>query len=243
MAFIVALIPARSGSKEVSHKNIKQLNGHPLIAYSIQAARKSKLIDQVIVSTDSHEYAEIAKKYKGETPFLRPQNISTDHSSDLEFVEHALNWFLETKSDVPDLIVHLRPTTPLRDPALIDAAIERINSRKNATALRSAHEMSESAFKCFQLESEDLFTCLGTGSHDLEMANKPRQRFPKTYQANGYVDVLKSDFILEKGQIHGNQVIGYITPPTTEVDTFEDFNYLEYQISKQQNLFSQLFSE
>jgi CMP-N,N'-diacetyllegionaminic acid synthase len=242
MPCTVALIPARSGSKGVPRKNIKQLNGHPLIAYSIQAAQKAKLIDRVIVSTDSPEYAEIAKKYGGEVPFLRPQDIAGDKSSDLEFIDHALNWFRDTQPEVPDLIVHLRPTTPLRDPALIDEAIVKMRSQKNATALRSVHEMSESAYKCFQIES-DLLACVCTGSHELDSTNIPRQAFPKTYHANGYVDVLKTSFISKARLMHGDQVIPYITPPTVEVDIPEDFDYLEYQISKQESLFNNLFSQ
>ena len=241
MPCTVALIPARSGSKGVPSKNIKQLNGHPLIAYSIQAAKKSKHIDRIIVSTVSPEYAEIAIKFNGEFPFLRPQDIAGDKSSDLEFVDHALNWFRETQSEVPDLLIHLRPTTPLRDPAVIDEAIIKMRSQENATALRSVHEMSESAYKCFQIES-DFLACLCTGSHELETTNKPRQAFPKTYHANGYVDVLKTEFISKARQMHGDQVIAHITPQTTEVDTPEDFDFLEYQISKQQNLFNNLFS-
>ena len=241
MPCTVALIPARSGSKGVPSKNIKQLNGHPLIAYSIQAARKAKFIDRVIISTDSPEYAEIAKKYNGESPFLRPQSIAGDNASDLEFVEHVLNWFSETQSAVPDLVVHLRPTTPLRDPSQIDAAIEKIRSQENATALRSVHEMSESAYKCFQIES-DFLACICTGSRELDATNRPRQAFPKTYHANGYVDILRPNFISKTRQIHGDRVIAHITPQTTEVDIPEDFDFLEYQISKQQSLFNNLFS-
>jgi CMP-N,N'-diacetyllegionaminic acid synthase len=241
MPCTVALIPARSESKGVPNKNIKQLNGYPLLAYSIQAARKSKLISRVIISTDSSEYAEIAKQYKGEVPFLRPKNISGDKSSDFEFVEHALKWFRDTQPEVPELIVHLRPTTPLRDPAQIDAAIKKISSHKNATALRSVHEMSESAYKCFQIESESL-ACVFTGCRELESINKPRQAFPKTYFGNGYVDILKTKIISETLTLHGDKVTPFITPQVIEVDTLQDFDYLEYQVSKHRSLFNNLFS-
>ena len=121
---IVALIPARSGSKGVPNKNIRYLGDVPLIAYSIIAALKSTLIDRVIVSTDSEEYADIARNYGAEVPFIRPAEISGDTATDLQLFEHAISWFEKNENLVPQYFVHLRPTTPLRDPRIIDDAIK-----------------------------------------------------------------------------------------------------------------------
>ena len=123
----IALIPARSGSKGVKHKNIKILQGFPLLAYSIAAAKMTQGIDRVIVTTDSKKYADIAKKYGAETPFLRPKLISKNKSSDLEFFEHCIEWLIVNENYVPDNIIHLRPTTPIRDPKLVSEAINTLS--------------------------------------------------------------------------------------------------------------------
>ena len=119
---IVAIIPARSGSKSLQDKNIALLSGHPLIAYSITAAKCSALIKRVIVSTDSERYASIAVQYGAEVPFLRPAEFSTDNSTDRDFLVHAMSWLEQNKQIRPEYWVHLRPTTPLRDPKIIDNA-------------------------------------------------------------------------------------------------------------------------
>ena len=148
---VVALIPARRGSKGVLGKNIKPLAGFPLIAYSIKAALKSKLIDRVIVSTDSEEYAEIAISYGAEVPFIRPVNISGDKATDAQFFEHVIKWFVEEGEKVPKYLVHLRPTTPLRSFEIIDGAIKEFVD-SNYSALRSCHKMTESSYKTFEIE-------------------------------------------------------------------------------------------
>jgi CMP-N,N'-diacetyllegionaminic acid synthase len=238
---IIAIIPARAGSKGVKDKNIKPLCGHPLIAYSIMAARRSQYIDQVIVSTDSQEYIAVAKKYGALAPFLRPVNISTDDASDLAVMLHFLDWCKKNNIKLPDYIVHLRPTTPLRDPALIDEAIATIKAKhEKCTTLRSVHEMSETAYKCFELE--DLYLKqVGNGSFDIEKANEARQSFPKTYHANGYVDILKTDFMLQHNKIHGDKALAYLTPNSAEIDIEDDFAYLQFQIERNQKLVNNLF--
>lgn len=240
MVEILAIIPARSGSKGVSNKNIKSLNRHPLIAYSIKAALLTPSIGRVMVSTDSQRYASIAKEYGAEVPFLRPIEIAGDSSTDLEFVEHTLTWLSETEGRVPQLIVHLRPTTPLRDPKVIEKAISRIGELEQATALRSVHEMSNPAYKCFEVHDEYL-ACICSRSMDIEPTTLARQEFPKTYEPNGYVDILKTEFVKNKNQIHGNKVIAFETPRVTDIDMIEDFDYLSYQINNDTELFQQFF--
>ena len=240
MSDTIAIIPARSGSKGVPDKNIRSLDGWPLIAYSIQVGLLAKNIDRVIVSTDSERYAAIAKEYGAEVPFLRPAEISVDFSTDYECVKHALDWLNDSGSEIPEYIVHLRPTTPLREPVIVSDAVEALRKDKEATALRSVHEMSETAYKCFCVESSRLVT-LVNGSSDLEEVNNARQAFPKTYHGNGYVDVLRSEFILKHGKIHGDRVIAYVTDVTHEVDSETDFDYITYQIARDKTLADQLF--
>ena len=242
MSTIVALIPARSGSKGVPHKNIRELGGHPLIEWSIVACKKSHLVDRVIVSTDSKEYAELSISKGAEAPFLRPIEISSDKSTDYEFIEHALNWLAQNGGE-PQYIVHIRPTTPIRNPILIDQAIKHFISSPIATAMRSVHLMAESAYKTFEIApSSGQLRQVGSKSTALDVANNARQVFPQTYIANGYVDILSTKFIRENQMIHGDHVIPFITPVTHEVDSEEDFDFLEFQLSKYPQFLSQLFN-
>ncbi len=237
---IVALIPARSGSKGVPHKNIKNLGGYPLIDWSIRACLKTSLIDRVVVSTDSQEYAELAVKLGAEAPFLRPADIAGDRSTDYDFVLHALDWFAAQGRE-PELLVHIRPTTPYRVPALIDDAIRAFQIEQRATSLRSVHEMSESAYKTFEIASAGQLKQLGADSTALDAANNARQQFPATFQANGYVDVLSSRFVRSRGLIHGDWVMPFITPAVIEVDTAEDFIHLEFQLERNPEITTELF--
>ncbi|MCP9901484.1 acylneuraminate cytidylyltransferase family protein [Cyanobium sp. Cruz CV11-17] len=238
---VVALIPARSGSKGVPHKNIKSLGGHPLIEWSIKGCLKSGLIDRVIVSTDSPEYADLAVNLGAEAPFLRPAEIADDLSTDYDFVLHALDWFASHGGE-PEFLVHIRPTTPYRAPALIDEAIEAFRDEPRATALRSVHEMSESAYKTFELAPAGQLKRLGADSTALDAANNARQQFPATYQANGYVDVLSSRFVRSHGLIHGDWVMPFITPAVVEVDTEDDFAHLEFLLARNPRIAHQLFT-
>ena len=241
MSNVVALIPARSGSKGVPHKNIMGLGGHPLIEWSIKACLKSKLIDRVIISTDSLEYAELAIKLGAEAPFLRPAEIAGDRSTDYDFVLHALDWFAANGGE-PEFLVHIRPTTPYRSPTVIDEAIEAFRNEPQATALRSVHEMSESSYKTFEIAPAGQLKRLSADSTALDAANNARQQFPSTYQANGYVDVLSSRFVRSHGMIHGDWVMPFITPTVVEVDTENDFAHLEFLLDRNPEIAHQLFS-
>jgi CMP-N,N'-diacetyllegionaminic acid synthase len=241
MSNVVALIGARAGSKGVPNKNIKLLGGHSLLAWSIAACLRSSSIDRVIVSSDSAEYAALAINLGAEAPFLRPSEISGDRSTDYDFIVHALDW-LAAEGQEPDYLVHIRPTTPLRNPALIDEAVHAFRSSTKATALRSVHEMSESAYKTFELAEGGQLKRLGADNTELDSANSARQQFPSTYQANGYVDVLSSEFIRKYGVMHGDHVMPYLTPSVVEVDTQVDFDLLEFQISRTPSVLQKLFT-
>lgn len=241
MSNVIALIPARSGSKGVPHKNVRKLGGRPLIEWSIQACLKSRLIDRVVVSTDSQEYADLAMALGAEAPFLRPTEIAGDRSTDYDFVVHALDWFADHGGE-PELLVHLRPTTPYRVPEIIDQAIHMFRNQTKATALRSVQEMSESAYKTFEIASSGQLKPLGAVSTALDFANNARQEFPVTYQANGYVDVLSSRFVRKNGLIHGDYVMPFITPNVVEVDTEDDFVLLEFLLGRNPEIAQPLFN-
>ena len=212
MSKIIAIIPARSGSKSVKNKNIEKVHNFPLIAYSIAAAKLSNKIDRIIVSTNDKNYAKIARSFGAEVPFLRPQNISGTNSSDREFLLHALNWLKANEKLLPDYIVHLRPTTPIRDPKLIDDAIAKIKKNSKATSLRSAHLAPESPFKWFKMNKKNYFKEIIKNRLGIEITNLPKEKLEQIYIPNGYVDILKSSYILNNSSIHGNKIMGYITP-------------------------------
>jgi len=239
MKEIIALIPARSGSKGVINKNIMLFNGIPLIAYSISAAKKSKLIDRVIVSTDSKEYVDIALKYGAEAPFLRPKNIAGDNATDQQFFSHAIDWLKKNELFTPKFIAHLRPTTPIRDPQILDKALNSfINSQ--FSALRSCHEMTESSYKTFEIEDMQLKT-ICSGSFDIESSNRIRQSYAKTFEANGYIDIIRSDMINNQGGMYGNSVSAFITDISYEVDSLNDIEIMEYFMKKKSKLIKSLF--
>lgn len=151
---VLALIPARAGSQRVKSKNIKPLAGKPLIAYTIEAAKKSRYVTRVIVSTDSSEIAAIAKNFGAEVPFMRPEELAASHSTELEFHEHALQWLKDNEGYEPDLVVNLYPTTPFRDEILIDQAIEKILSHPEVDSLRSTRKCSEHPYKMWVKEGD-----------------------------------------------------------------------------------------
>ena len=228
---IVSIIPARGGSKGVPGKNIKMLAGYPLIAYSIAASKLSKKIERTLISTDSLEISDISKRFGAEVPFMRPAELAQDKSSDFDFMLHALQWFRDNEKNIPAYWVHLRPTTPLRSPDIIDAAINDILADEKATSLRSGHKAPESPFKWFIKGGEGYFEPLA-GNLTSDKANAPRQDFPIAYVPDGYVDVLKASLVLESNLLHGHRMIAFESPFCTEVDTPEDFDYLEYEIKK-----------
>lgn len=228
----VVLIPARAGSKGVPRKNIKRLGGFPLVAYSIAAAKLSSTIHQIIVSTDSNEIATLCRNYGAETPFLRPAEISGDLSTNLEFVQHYLKYAKDFNMEIPDLIVQLSPPTPLRDPHLIDAAVKMFK-RDIAfwTSLRSAHELSEPPHKMMRVEKDGSLTGFFPFDPRPEYFNLPRQMFSKAYHPDGYVDIFRPDVVMS-GLLFGDKIMPFITKHVTEIDSPDDFEYLEYVIEK-----------
>lgn len=230
---VVALIPARAGSKGVPRKNITDLGGHPLIAYSIAAAELSDTVERVVVSTDSDEIAEIAVRYGAEAPFRRPAELASDNAGDAGFVHHAVSWLAQNEGRSPALLVELRPTTPLRDPALVDAAVQALSSAPEATSLRSAHELPEAPQKMLGIQEDGYFAGLFPDDPRPEYFNLPRQAFPPAYHPNGYVDVLRAEWLSTDAEaLYGPKILAFLTPATVEIDTFDALDYLEFVLAR-----------
>ena len=225
---MIALIPARSGSKGVKDKNIKMLGGIPLIAHSINAAKKINNVDRIIVSTDSKKYAEIAQEYGAEAPFIRPPEYSNYTASYSDIFKHFLSWLDSNKLIIPKYLIHLRPTSPIRETKILNDAVDFfLKKADKATSLRSGHLASESPYKWFATDNEGYFKSFNDRMTP-DDANMPRQTFPDVYVPNGYIDIIKSNTILSDGLLLGNKMLVFKTPICHEIDTIEDFKYLEY---------------
>ena len=197
---VIAIIPARSGSKSIKDKNIIKLGKKPLIAWSIEACFKSRYISRVYVSTDSKKYARIAKKFGPVEILLRPTKISGDFSTDYQMIKHAI----ESIDYDYDYIAHIRPTTPLRKVSDLDSAIKEFG-KSNFNSLRSVHEMSETSYKSVQIVNKKLKS-LKNLKLNMDELNAPRQKFSKTYSPNGVIDIYKKNFVTKSKLLFGKKV-------------------------------------
>ena len=233
-ANIVGIIPARGGSKGVPKKNIKEIGGFPMIAYSVVAGQMSKKIDRCIVSTDSQEISDIAKAYGADVPFLRPSEFATDSSTDIEYIKHAIDWFDKNERYVPEYWVVLRPTTPLREPKVIDEAIKEMLNHQEATSLISIHEFAETPGKMFGMQDGFLHGLCPMDPRP-EYFTLPRQAFAPSYFGNGYVDIIKTSTVMGHDSCFGSRMLGFETPDTGEIDIPEDFKRVEFYLNNCEN--------
>jgi CMP-N-acetylneuraminic acid synthetase len=201
---ILAVIPARGGSKGIPRKNIHPLAGKPLIIYSILQALESKQISRLIVSTDDQEIAALSRKWGAEVPFIRPAELAQDDTTDLPVFIHTLNWLQTNEKKTPDLVVHLRPTSPLRPPGLIEQAIAILEEDPEADCVRTVRESPHTPYKMWQLEGEYLRPFAQIEGQ--ESYNMPRQVLPKVFCSDGVLDVIKTTTILEKKSMSGSKI-------------------------------------
>jgi YrbI family 3-deoxy-D-manno-octulosonate 8-phosphate phosphatase len=216
MVEILALIPARGGSKGVPRKNIKPLGGHPLISYSIAAGLNSSLVNRVIVSTDDTEIADSARFYGADVPFLRPTEIAQDDTQDLPVFQHALDWLNENEGFQPDLVVQLRPTSPFRSLTMVDEAINLLQNNPKATSVRGVVPSKQNPYKMWSIGDDGIMQPL-LGSDFSEPFNMPRQELPPTYWQTGHIDVIRRDTILG-GSMSGDKVLPYLIDPVFSID-------------------------
>lgn len=215
---VVAVIPARGGSKRVPRKNLRVAAGKPLIAWSIEQALAASTVHRTIVTTDDEEIAAVAREYGAEVPFLRPSAISGDSATDLEAFTHLLEWLRDNEGLVPDVCVHLRPTYPLRRVADIDAIVRRLLDHPELDAVRSVAASDETPFKMwFRDETGRLAPVVASSLSD--PWNMPRQQLPITYIQNASVDVVWSRVILERRSMTGTAIHGYVMDANFDIDT------------------------
>lgn len=234
---ILAIIPARGGSKGIPRKNIKSLCGKPLIAWTIEEARKSKYITRMIVSTDDPEIAGAAKAYGAEVPFLRPAAISQDLSTDAEFLLHALDWLKEKENYEPEIVLRLPPTSPLRTGAEIDEGIETLLKNPDADAVRPICEAPKHPYKLWGISAggvflRPFFPPSVTGF--AEANNLPRQLFPKAYIHTGAMDIMRTRTIREQKSTSGEKLAYFFMPheDAVNIDHPIDFEIAEFLMQK-----------
>lgn len=216
---VLSVITARSGSKSIKNKNIKNFCGHPLMAHSIFQSLNSKFVNRTILSTDSIKYAKIGSKYGADVPFLRTKKNSGDFSNDIDTFKEIFKKL--KKKDLPDIIVHLRPTAPLRKKKEIDKAIKLFIS-SNCDSLRSVSLSDKNLFKSWFI-SNNYLRPIYSGNMIKEPWNIGRQQLPKTYYHNGSIDIFWRKTLTRKNSISGKKIYPFIQKEFLDLDTKEDF--------------------
>lgn len=238
---VLALIPARGGSKSIPRKNILPFAGHPLVAYSIAAALASETVTRVIVSTDDEEIAEISRRYGAETPFLRPDEFSQDATPDLPVFQHALQWLTENQSYNPEIVVQLRPTSPFRRVSHIDRAVMRLIEHPEADSVRTVCVPFQNPYKMWRIGPEGYMHPLLQTGHP-EPYNLPRQVLPEVYWQTGYVDAAWADTIRVKGSMTGERILPLVIDASEwiDIDSSDDWRRAERMLESEELSFDDL---
>lgn len=229
---ILAIIPARGGSKGVHKKNIKRLNGVPLIGYTLQEANKSKYINRVVVSTDDEEIGEVATNYNGEVPYLRPKELSTDTSSTVDCITHMIKYLEEKENYLPDYICLLQCTSPLRTYEDMDGAIEKLLSTE-FDGIISICEADVNPYWTNVFEKDKLKYFIEEGKNITR-----RQDLPEIYRYNGAIYIIKTDVFMKKKSFDTENITGYImsSANSVDIDTMTDFKIAEILMKEREKL-------
>jgi N-acylneuraminate cytidylyltransferase len=232
---IVALIPARSGSKRVPDKNIRPLAGHPLIAYTITAALGSGIFDDVIVSTDSEHYAEIVEYYGAKVPFLRPTELAGDQSPDFEWLQYTLSRLQETGRSY-DCFSILRPTSPFRMPATIQRAWQEFSTQSGVDSLRAVEKCSQHPGKMWVVRGNRMMPLLPLGPPEQPWHSSQYPSLPEVYVQNASLEIARTRVIFEDKTIAGNVLMPFFTKNFEgfDVNSEYDWNLAEHIVKTDQ---------
>jgi N-acylneuraminate cytidylyltransferase len=233
---VLAIIPARGGSKGIPRKNIRLFAGYPLVAFSIAAGLQAETVTRVIVSTDDEKIAGVARRYGAETPFLRPAELAQDRTTDLPVFQHALNWLVEHEGYHPEVVLHLHPTSPVRPIGCLDQAVYLLLNHSKADCVRSVVEPGQSPYKMWRIDEQaghmiPLLTAPGIS----EPYNTPRQMLPPAYLQTGHVNAIRLAAILG-GSITGRVILPFYIDAHYEVDldTLADWERGEWLVAKKE---------
>lgn len=229
---MIAIIPARGGSKGVPGKNIKVLGGLPLIVYTINAALRAKNIDRVIVTTDDADIADVARKYGAEVPFIRPKHLAQDNSMALDAYLHAVDFLQEKDGVAITKFMVLLPTSPFRTSQHIDDAIQLFDTTQ-AETLISMSEVEIPPTWYYELDNNLRVTNAGFGTGNC-VAN--RQESKSYYRPNGAIYILDYDMLKNERSYYCDNTVAYIMDyvSSVDIDTIDDFEYAEYLLRKKE---------
>jgi len=230
MTHILALIPARGGSKGIPRKNIRNFANYPLIAWSVAAGVQAHTVNRVIVSTDDAEIASVAREYGAETPFLRPPELSQDRTTDLPVFEHALKWLEEIEGYKPNIVIQLRPTSPIRPRDCIDSAVKILMEHPDADCVRGVVTAGQNPYKMWRFHGYDkpmkpLLEVEGI----TEPYNAPRQILPPVYWQTGHIDVIRAATITRKHSMTGSAIYPLVIDSHYAVDIDTPADWAKYE--------------
>lgn len=223
MSKIVAFIPARSGSKRIQNKNIRLLNGHPLLAYSIITAIESQIFDKVICATDDEEYAEIARYYGAEVPILRPKEISNDKSSDFEWVNWLLSYLLNQGLSYEYFSI-LRPTSPFRTSETIIRAWEQFKL-SGADSIRAVEICKQHPGKMWVLNEDRIYPLLPFKINEQPWHSTQFAALPQIFVQNASLEIASVEAVLKYKNISGYSVSPFITQGEEGFDINDEFDW------------------
>ena len=225
---IYTVIPARGGSKSIPRKNIKLLNGNPLIKYSIDYSKSSTLVNRTVVSTDDNEIAQIAKDLGAEVPFMRPNHLGGDLVQDYPVIAHALKRMEEIYKERIDIIILLRPTSPLRPSGLIELGIDILTKNPDATSVRAVSISREHPYRQWNIQKGFLTSFSNELADDIEPYNLPRQQLPKVFFQTGDIEIIRRETLMN-GSISGNLILPILidADKVYDIDSQKDFELAE----------------
>lgn len=224
---VLALVPARAGSRSIPDKNIVSFRGKPLLVHSVEHGKAARNVDRVIVSTDSTAYRAIAEAAGAEVPFLRPAALAGDLSTDLEVFTHALEWLDAHEGYRPEACVHLRPTHPTRSVSDVERAVDLLLGDPAADSVRSVVKAPHTPYKMWRVEGGALQPLLAGPAP--EAWNLPRQALPEVYLQNAAVDVVRSRVVRERRSMTGGRILPYLMTRFGDVDEWSDLAALSAQ--------------
>jgi N-acylneuraminate cytidylyltransferase len=230
MTETLALIPARGGSKGIPRKNIRPFAGYPLIAWSIAAAQQASCVTRLIVSTDDDEIAAVAREHGAETPFLRPAELAQDNTTDLPVFEHALRWLVEHEGYKPDVLIQLRPTSPIRPKDCVEGAVKILLEHADADCVRGVVPAGQNPHKMWRFagEGQPLKPLLAVEGI-AEPYNAPRQILPPVYWQTGHIDAIRAATIQQKKSLTGDVIYPLVIDPRYTVDIDNLADWVKYE--------------
>jgi N-acylneuraminate cytidylyltransferase len=231
---VLAVVPARGGSKSIPRKNVRLLAGHPLLAWSVAAGLQAQTVDRVLVSTDDEEIRDVARRSGAEAPFLRPADLAADDTPDLPVFQHAVAWLEREQGWHADIVVQLRPTSPLRPPGLVDAGIALLAGGPGCDSLRAVSTPSQTPYKMWRKDAETPYLRPLLADAGPEPYNSPRQALPPVLWQTGHLDVFWTETIRVKRSLTGDRILPLTLPVrySLDIDTLEQWDFAEWLLRR-----------